>query len=89
MQKVMAAMSGGVDSSVVAALLKESGADVVGATLRLYEKDEIAPEVAAAKSVCNSLSIEHLVFDMRNTFRREVIERFSKEYSCGLPQPLH
>ncbi len=89
MAKVMSAMSGGVDSSVVTALLKEQGNDVVGATLRLYEADG-APgkEVSDAKSVCDALGVPHRVFDMKEEFRREVICRFSDEYNQGLtPNP--
>lgn len=89
MAKVMVAMSGGVDSSVAAALLKERGESVCGGTLRLYEGEgKIGEEVSLAKSVCESLGIEHLVFDMREKFAKEVIDRFSAEYASGLtPNP--
>jgi tRNA-specific 2-thiouridylase len=62
MTKVMAAMSGGVDSSVVAALLKEQGFDTCGGTLRLYEQKGISKEVKDAQSVCNQLNINHFVY---------------------------
>ncbi len=88
MKKVMAAMSGGVDSSVAAVILKNTGYEVCGGTLRLYEREGVASEVAAAKQVCDQLDIPHRVYDMRNTFKTEVIDRFEREYSLGLtPNP--
>ncbi len=89
MARVMAAMSGGVDSSVAAAILKEQGYDTSGGTLRLYEEEgKVGKEVANAKSVCDVLGIEHFVYDMRQEFCREVIRRFSYEYATGLtPNP--
>lgn len=88
MKKIQVAMSGGVDSSVAAALLKEQGHNIKGATLRLYETDKISPEVFVAKQVCDVLNIEHDVYDMREEFKREVICRFSDEYSAGrTPNP--
>ena len=82
-------MSGGVDSSVAAALLKEQGFDVVGGTLRLYEKDNlVSKEVFAAKKVCEALNIPHFVFDMKEEFLNNVICEFSRGYSNGLtPNP--
>ncbi len=89
MAKVMAAMSGGVDSSVVAALLKQQGHTVLGATLRLVEDGGVlSDEVLRAKSVCEKLGIPHYIYDMREQFRKEIICRFIAEYENGLtPNP--
>ena len=89
MAKVMSAMSGGVDSSVATALLKEQGYEVIGATLRLFEPEGIpSSEVAAAKDVCDALGVPHMVYDMKTEFEREVICRFSSQYGQGLtPNP--
>ncbi len=88
MPKVMVAMSGGVDSSVAAALLKQQGHEVIGATLRLYDKEGKATEVEKAKEVCEKLGIPHFYFDMRELFLEKVIKKFACEYDLGLtPNP--
>ena len=79
MKKVMVAMSGGVDSSAAAAVLRDAGYDIVGGTLRLYEKNGPSPEVASAKEVCQKLGAEHFVFDKRELFGQKVIEVFKNE----------
>ena len=89
MAKVMVAMSGGVDSSVAAALLLQEGYEVIGGTLRLYEPSgQIGPEVGRAAQVCKTLGIPHFVFDKRQEFERQVIAPFAEEYDRGLtPNP--
>jgi len=85
----MAAMSGGVDSSVAAAILKEAGHEVVGVTMKLFgEESENDPAIAAAREVCLLLGIEHKVLDVRETFRSEVIESYVDDYVRGqTPNP--
>lgn len=97
-KKVMAAMSGGVDSSAAAALLKENGYDVSGVTLRLYTNDDIHMEnsrtccslddVEDARSAAFKLGIDFYVFNFGALFRQYVIEKFNRSYICGLtPNP--
>ncbi len=89
MEKVMVALSGGVDSSAVAAIVKGKGYETVGATLRLYDKcGEISSDIADAKSVCEQLKIPHYVFDLREEFKASVINSFIEDYLNGLtPNP--
>jgi tRNA-specific 2-thiouridylase len=89
---IVVAMSGGVDSSVVAALAARSGARVVGVTLQLYDHGEAVKrsgsccagqDIYDAKTVCDRLGIPHYVLDYESRFRTGVIDRFADEYAAG------
>jgi tRNA-specific 2-thiouridylase len=90
--RIVVAMSGGVDSSVVAALAARSGAEVIGVTLQLYNHGEAVgrsktccagQDIYDAKAVAERLGIAHYVFDYESRFRESVIERFADEYARG------
>jgi tRNA-uridine 2-sulfurtransferase len=81
MRKTAIAMSGGVDSSVAAALLKQAGEDVIGVTMRLWgEEPDSAGAVESAKEACGIIGIEHRVLDLREIFRHEIIDYFLDSY---------
>lgn len=92
---VLCAMSGGVDSSASAMLLKEEGYRVVGVTMRLFEQDGCAQRADGhdqaaldARAVCDRLGIEHEVCDFRSIFDDSVVEPFCRSYLAGLtPNP--
>lgn len=88
-KKVMVGMSGGVDSSACAAILKEQGYEVVGATMRLTPgEDYDASAEEDAKKVCDELGIKHYVLDMRDEFREKVVDYFVNEYiNARTPNP--
>lgn len=90
--RVVVAMSGGVDSSVVAALLKEQGYDVTGVTLQLYDHGAAVHRKGAccagqdihdARRVADRLGIPHYVLDYEDRFREAVIDRFADSYLAG------
>lgn len=94
----MVAMSGGVDSSVAAAILKEQGYEVMGATIKLWPKYIDPSEdtggccslaaVEDARRVAQILDIPYYVLNMQKDFQEQVIDRFSKEYRLGrTPNP--
>lgn len=83
--KVLIGMSGGVDSSVAAYLLKERGYDVIGATLILKQNKN---EIEDAKKVADKLGIPHYTFDFSKEFEKEVVDYFTNEYKDGrTPNP--
>lgn len=91
---VLAAMSGGVDSSVVAYLLKKEGYQVKGATMKLFENQnmdinkENSSDIEDARNVAAKLEIPFLVFDFTDSFKAEVIDRFVNAYENGAtPNP--
>jgi tRNA-specific 2-thiouridylase len=90
--RIVVAMSGGVDSSVVAALAAKSGAEVIGVTLQLYDHGEAVErsrtccagqDIYDAKAVAAKLGIAHYVLDYESRFRSSVIDRFADEYMKG------
>ncbi len=90
--RIVAAMSGGVDSSVTAALLKERGYDVVGVTLQLYDHGAAVERKGAccagqdiydARNVAEQIGIPHYVLDYESRFKESVIEDFADAYARG------
>src|SRR5919198_1446715 len=90
--RVVVAMSGGVDSSVTAALLKAEGYDVVGVTLQLYDHGAATHRKGAccagqdihdARNVAERIGIPHYVLDYEDRFRESVIDTFAESYASG------
>ncbi len=90
--RIVVAMSGGVDSSVVAALAASTGAEVIGITLQLYDYGAATgrkgaccagDDIRDARNVADRLGIAHYVFDHETAFREEVVDRFADDYLAG------
>src|SRR3954453_20463225 len=90
--RIVVAMSGGVDSSVAAALAARTGAEVIGVRLQLYDHGEpvrasgsccAGQDIYDAKTVADRLGIAHYVLDYESKFRTWVIDKFVDEYAQG------
>lgn len=91
-RRIVVAMSGGVDSSVVAGLAAATGAETIGITLQLYDHGAAVKragsccagqDIRDARAVADRLGIAHYVFDHESRFRESVVERFADEYMAG------
>jgi len=91
-RRIVVAMSGGVDSSVVAALAAATGAETIGVTLQLYDYGAATgrkgaccagDDIRDARAVADRLGIAHYVFDHESRFREDVVERFADDYLSG------
>ncbi len=91
-RRIVVAMSGGVDSSVVAALAADSGAEVIGVTLQLYDYGAATgrkgaccagDDIRDARAVADRLGIAHYVLDHESRFREDVVDRFADDYLAG------
>jgi tRNA-specific 2-thiouridylase len=90
-ERVLVAMSGGVDSSVAAALLVEQGYDVVGATMKLFCYGDDVPDrpccsldsINDARRVCQQLGVPHYVLNLESAFGHDVVDDFVAEYARG------
>ena len=96
--KALIAMSGGVDSSVAAYLIKNQGYDCIGCTMKLYDNEDIGisrsrtccslDDVEDARSVAYKIGIPYHVFNFSDGFREKVIEKFVRSYESGeTPNP--
>lgn len=84
--KVLLGMSGGIDSTVTAILLKQAGYEVIGATMKLCNQSEDV--LQSAKNMCKMLKIPHIILDYQKEFKKYVIEDFICCYQCGkTPNP--
>lgn len=90
-ERVLVAMSGGVDSSVTAAVLAEQGYEVIGATMKLFCYGDDVPDrpccsldsIDDARRVCEQLGVPHYVLNLESAFGHDVIENFVSEYAAG------
>ena len=97
-KKALIAMSGGVDSSVAAWLMKQAGYDCIGVTMKLYDNEDIgmkeektccsSKDIEDARNVADKLGIPYYVFNFKADFKEKVIDSFIESYRCGMtPNP--